>query len=127
MIRDRDDVPVFFYVGGEGHADSTDRMLENAIDEEGGIHHEFAHPRHIRSLGDGPVQDVGLSDGFQKRVKIDTVRDQTGFVRVLTETITRRVVMSVSSRLPVPQDETVAHVDLERGCLLLEHVKLGLF
>ena len=31
------------------------RMMDDAVDEEGNISYEFAHPRRIRSLIDGPL------------------------------------------------------------------------
>ena len=53
---------IVLHVGGEDLADAPDRVVDDAIVEEGGIRQEFAHPRHIRSLGDGPLQYVGLLD-----------------------------------------------------------------
>ena len=40
------------------------RMIDNAVIEESDIRHEFAHPRRIRSLIDGPLQDIGFSDAL---------------------------------------------------------------
>ena len=45
------------------------RMIDDAIDEEGDIGHQFAHPCRIRSLIDDPLQDVGFSDAFEKVIK----------------------------------------------------------
>ena len=66
-------------------------MIADMINEEGGICHEFAHPS--RSLSDGPLQDVGFSNSFQKLVKVATVGDEIGFVQVPSATVTRRVIM----------------------------------
>ena len=57
-------------------------MIDDAIDEEGNIGHEFAHPRRIRSLIDGPLQDVGFLDAFEKVIKVLAVGDETGLVQV---------------------------------------------
>ena len=46
------------------------RMIGDTVDEEGEIGHEFAHPRRIRSLIIGPLQDVGFSDAFEKDVSL---------------------------------------------------------
>ena len=62
-------------------------MIDDAVNEEGDIGHEFAHPRRIRSLIDGPLQDVGFSDAFEKVVKILAVGDETGFVQVSSTAI----------------------------------------
>ena len=51
------------------HAYTSYRMIDDAVDEEGDIGHEFAHPRRIRSLIDGPLQDVGFSYAFEKSSK----------------------------------------------------------
>ena len=77
-----DDASVALDVGGKGQVDAPDRMIDNAIDEEGGIRHEFTHPRRIRSVSDDPLQEVGFSDAFQKGVKVVMVGDETGFVQV---------------------------------------------
>ena len=63
-------------------------MIDDAVDEEGDIRHEFAHPRRIRSLIDGPLQDVGFSDAFEKVIKVLAVGDETGFVQVASTAIT---------------------------------------
>ena len=41
------------------HAYTSYRVIDDAVNEESDIRHEFAHPRRIRSLIDGPLQDVG--------------------------------------------------------------------
>ena len=40
------------------HAYTSYRVIDDAVNEESDIRHEFAHPRRIRSLIDGPLQDV---------------------------------------------------------------------
>ena len=55
-----DDGFVVLDVGWKGHAYTTYRMIDDAVDEEGDIGHEFAYPRRIRYLNDGPLQDVGF-------------------------------------------------------------------
>ena len=97
------------------------RMIDDSVDEKSDIRHEFAHLYRIRSLDDGPLQDVGFSDALQQGIEIDAVRDQTGFVQVPSATITRRVIVLVPSRLFVPQHEAVTQIDFERVILLLEH------
>ena len=57
-------------------------MIDDAVNEESYIRHEFAHPRRIQSLIDGPLQDVGFSDAFEKVIKVLAVGDETGFVQV---------------------------------------------
>ena len=52
------------------HVCTSYRMIDDAVDEKCDIGHEFAHPRRIRSLIDGPLQDVGFSDAFEKVVKM---------------------------------------------------------
>lgn len=88
-----DDGFVVLDVGGYGDAGATDRMFENALDEKGDI----AHPRRIRSLAYGLLQDIGFSDAFQKRVKVGVVCDHAWFVQFTTATITRCVVVLVPS------------------------------
>ena len=65
------------------------RMIDDAVDEEGDIGHEFAHPRRIWSLIDDPLQDVGFSDAFEKVIKVLAVGDETGFVQLASTAITR--------------------------------------
>ena len=50
-----DDGFVFLDVGWKGHAYTSYRMIDDAVDEEGDIGHEFAHPHRIRFLIDGPL------------------------------------------------------------------------
>ena len=84
-----DDSFVVLHISGESHAHTTNGMIDDTIDEEGGIRHQFAHPCRIRFLSDGPLQDVGFSDSFQKLVKVATVGDETGFVQVPFASVTR--------------------------------------
>ena len=49
-----------------GRLYTSSRVIDDTVDEEGDIGHEFAHPRRIRYLIDGPLQDVDLSDAFEK-------------------------------------------------------------
>ena len=116
-----DDSFVVLHVSGESQAHTTNGMIDDTIDEEGGICHEFAHPCRIRSLSDGPLQDVGFSDSVQKLVKVTAVCDETGFVQVPSATVTRRVIIPVSSRVLVPQNESVTEINFECSGLLLEH------
>ena len=44
--------------------------IDDAVNEESDIRHEFEHPRRIRSLIDGPLQDVGFPDAFEKVIKV---------------------------------------------------------
>ena len=97
------------------------RMIDDAVDEEGDIGHEFAHPRRIRSLIDGPLQDVGFSDAFEKVIKVLAVGDETGFVQVASTAITRGMIVLVLTRVLVSQNEPVTEVNLERIGLFLEH------
>ena len=39
-----DDSFVVLHISGKSHADAADWMIDDTIDEEGGICHEFAHP-----------------------------------------------------------------------------------
>ena len=55
-------------------------VIDDAVGEEGDIGHEFAHLRRIRSLIDGPLQDVGFSHAFEKDIKVLAVGDETGLV-----------------------------------------------
>ena len=96
-------------------------MIDDAVDEEGDIGHEFAHPRRIRSLIDGPLQDVGFSDAFEKVIKVLAVGDETGFVQVASTAITRGMIVLVLTRVLVSQNEPVTEVNLERIGLFLEH------
>ena len=69
------------------------RVINHAVDEEGDIGHEFAHPRRIRYLIDGPLQDVGFSDAFEKVIKILAVGEKIGFVQVASTAITRGMIV----------------------------------
>ena len=100
-----------------GHAYTSYRMIDDAVDEEGDIGHEFAHPRRIRSLIDGPLQDVGFSDAFEKVI----FGDETGLVQVASTAIARGMIVLVSTRDLVPQNEPVTEVNLEGVGLFLEH------
>ena len=103
------------------HVCTSYRMIDDAVNEECDIGHEFAHPRRIRSLIDGPLQDVGFSDAFEKVVKIFAVGDETGFVQVSSTAIARGVIVLVSTRVLVPQYEPVTEVNLEGVGLFLLH------
>ena len=96
-------------------------MIDDEVDEKCDIGHEFAHPCRIRSLIDGPLQDVGFSDAFEKDVKILAVGDETRFVQVSSTAIARGVIVFVSSRVLVPQYESVTKVNLEGVGLFLVH------
>ena len=96
-------------------------MIDDAVNEESDIRHEFAHPRRIRSLIDGPLQDVGFSDAFEKVIKVLAVGDETGFVQVASTSITRGMIVHVLTRVLVSQNEPVTEVNLERIGLFLEH------
>ena len=91
------------------------------VNEESDIRHEFAHPRRIRSLIDGPLQDVGFSDAFEKVIKVLAVGDETGFVQVASTAITRGMIVIVLTRVLVSQNEPVTEVNLECIGLFLEH------
>ena len=101
-------------------------MIDDAVNEECDIGHEFAHPRRIRSLIDGPLQDVGFSDTFEKVVKILAVGDETGFVQVSSTAIARGVIVLISIRVLVPQYEPVTEVNLEGVGLFLVRSKASL-
>ena len=52
----RDDCFVLLNVDRKGtHSSASYRVIDDAIDEKGGVCHELAHPRGIRSLIDGPL------------------------------------------------------------------------
>ena len=85
---------VVLHISGKGQAHATNGMIDDTIDEEGGTCHEFAHPCRIWSLSDGPLQDVGFSNSFQKLVKVLAVGDETGRIQVPSATVTRRVIMN---------------------------------
>ena len=96
-------------------------MIDDAVNEESDILHEFAHPRRIRSLIDGPLQDVGFSNALDKVIKVVAVGDETGFVQVAPTAITRGMIVLVLTRVLVSQNEPVTDVNLERIGLFLEH------
>ena len=116
-----DDSFVVLHVSRKSRAHASERMIDDAIDEEGGIRHEFTHPRRIRSLLDSPLQDIAVLDAFHKLVKLIAVGDETGFVQVPSATVTRRMVVYVSSRDLVPQKEPLTEIDLECSGLFQEH------
>ena len=104
-----------------GRTYTSYRVINDVVDEEGDIGHEFAHPRRIRSLIDGPLQDVGFSDSFEKYIKVLVVGDETGFVQVASTAIARGIIVLVSTHVLVPQNEPVTEVNLECVGLFLEH------
>ena len=103
------------------HDYTSYRMINDEVDEEGDIGHEFAHPRRIRSLIDGALQDVSFSDAFEKVIKVLAVGDETGFVQVAPTAIARGMIVLVSTRVLVPQNEAVTEVNLKGVGLFLEH------
>ena len=105
-----------------GHSYTSYRVIDDAIDEKCDIGHEFAHPRRIRSLIDGPLQDVGFSDAFEELIKLLAVGDETGLVQVASTAVARGMVVLVLTRVLVPQNEPVTEVNLECVGLFLEHV-----
>ena len=104
------------------HSYTSYRVIDDAVNEKCDIGHEFAHPRRIRSLIDGPLQDVGFSDAFEKVIKVLAVGDETGLVHVASTAVARGMVVLVSTRVLVPQNEPVTEVNLEGVGLFLEHV-----
>ena len=96
-------------------------MIDDANDEEGDIRHEFAHPRRIWALIDGPLQDVGFSDAFGKCIKVLAVGDETGFVQVSSTAIARGMIVFATSRVLVLQNETVTEINLEIVGMFMEH------
>ena len=96
-------------------------MIDDAVDEEGYIGHEIAYPRRIRSLIDVPLQDVGFSDAFEKGVKVLAVGDETGLVEATSTAIARGMIVLVTTRFLVTQNEPVTEVNLESVGLFLEH------
>ena len=113
-------VPLDVHWKGD-HSYTSYRMIDDAVDEKCDIGHEFAHPRRIRSLIDGPLQDVGFSDAFEKVIKVLAVGDETGLVQVASTAVARGMVVLVSTRVHVPQNEPVTEVNLEGVGLFLEH------
>ena len=104
-----------------GRTNTSYRLINDVVVEEGDIGHEFAYPRRIRSLIDGPLQDVGFSDAFEKVIKVLAVGDETGLVQVASKTIARGMIVLVSTRVLISQNEPVAEVNIERVGLFLEH------
>ena len=103
------------------HAYTSYRVIDDAVNEESDNRHEFAHPRRIRSLIYGPLQDVGFSDAFEKVIKVLAVGDETGFVQVASTAIILGMIVLVLTRVLVSQNEPVTEVKLERIGLFLEH------
>ena len=95
-------------------------MIHEAVDEEGDIRHEFTHQRRIQLI-DGPLQDVGLSDAFEEYIKVLAVGDETGFIQVSFAAIARGMIVFVSPRVLVTQNEHIIEVNLERLGLFLEN------
>ena len=79
------------------------------------------NPCRIRSLIYGPLQDVGFSDAFEKVIKILAVGYETGLVQVSSTAVARRMLVLVSTRVLVPQNEPVTEINLEGVGLFLEH------
>ena len=96
-------------------------MIDDAVDEEGDIRHEFTHPRRIRSLIDGSLQDVCFSDAFEEYINVLAVGDETGFINVSFAAIERGMIVFVSLLVLVPQNEHITEVNLESVGLFLEH------
>ena len=103
------------------HSYTSYRVIDDAVDEKRYIGHEFAHPLRIRSLIDGPLQDVGFSDAFEKVIEVLAVGDETGLVQVASTAVARGMVVLVSTRVLVPQNEPVTEVNLVGVGLFLEH------
>ena len=108
-----DDGFVLLDVDWKGHNYTSYRMIDDAVDEKGDIGHEFAQPRRIWSLIDGPLQDVGFSDTFERDIKVLNVGDETGLVQVAATTIARGMIVLISTRVLVLQNELVTEVNLE--------------
>ena len=115
-----DDGSVVRDVGWNSHDDASYRMVHDAVDE-GHIGHEFEPPSRIRSLIDGPLQDVGFSYAFEKVIKVLAVGDENGIVQVASPAIARLMIVHVSTRIIVRQNETINEVNLESDALFLEH------
>ena len=114
LLFQYDDGFVLRYVDWKGvHSYTSYRVIDDAVDEKCDIGHEFAHPRRIRSLIDGPLQDVGFSDAFEEVIKVLAVGDETGLVQVASTSVARGMVVLVLTRVLVPQNEPVTEVNLE--------------
>ena len=109
-----DDGFILLGIAWKGHAFSSYRMIDDAVEEEGDIRHDFAHPRRVQSSIDGPLQGVGISDAFEKCIKFLAVGDENGFVQVPSAAIARGMIVLVSAHVLVPQNEPVTEIDLER-------------
>ena len=96
-------------------------VIDDAVNEESDIRHEFAQPRRIRFLIDDALQDVGFSDAFEKVIKVLAVGDETGFVQVTSTAITRGMIVLVLTRVLVSQNEPITEVNLDSIGLFLEH------
>ena len=70
---------------------------------------------------DSQLQDVGFSDAFEKVIKVLAVGDETGLVQVASKAVARGMVVFVSTRVLIPQNEPVTQVNLEGVYLFLEH------
>ena len=104
------------------HSYTSYWVIDDAVDEKCDIGHEFALPRRIRCLIDGPLKDVGFSDAFEKVIKVLAVGDETGLVQVASTAVARGMVVLVSTRVLVPQNEPLTEINLEGVGLFLEHV-----
>ena len=117
-----DDALLLLDVGWKrDHAYASYRVIDDEINEKSDIRHEFAYPRGIRSLIDGPLQDVGFSDAFEKVIKVLAISNETRNVQVASKAITRGMIVLVLTRVLVSQNEPVTEVNLERIGLFLEH------
>ena len=67
-----------------GRTFTSIRMIDDAVDEEGDIGHEFEHASRIWYLIDGQLKDVGFSNAFEKHIKILVVGNETGLVQVVS-------------------------------------------
>ena len=84
-----DDGFVVLDVGWKGHAYTPYWMIDDAVDEEGEIGREFAHPCRIRYLIDGQLHYVDFSDMFEKGIKVLAVGYETGFVQASSAAIAK--------------------------------------
>ena len=89
------------------HSCTSYGMINDVVDEEGDIGHAFAHTRRIRSLIDGPLQDVGFSYAFEKDIKVLAVGDETLRIQVAPTAIARGIIVVVSTSVLIPQNEPV--------------------
>ena len=70
-----DDSFVLIDIGWKCDTYISYQMKNDAIEGEGDIRLELAHPCRIWSLIDGPLEDVGFSDAFEKSIKVLAVGD----------------------------------------------------